>query len=135
MTPVLYIDRDRTWNLRKIQIWAVLEVNVGLVCAYALAFPAFINRYKTPFTHRLRSYTSFLRPTTFHLATLSNNERSGSSVLRAPVGNFYDGYHKKNGSYLELSRDKDGHLLTEVAVAGKSPHGRKHKVRIADKDY
>ncbi|KAF2682316.1 hypothetical protein K458DRAFT_57001 [Lentithecium fluviatile CBS 122367] len=44
-TPVLYSSLDASWNISEIAIWAVIEVNIGIICASSTTFPAFVDRH------------------------------------------------------------------------------------------
>ncbi|KAM0806082.1 hypothetical protein BDR22DRAFT_786932, partial [Usnea florida] len=60
-TPLIFKETDSTWALSNFAIYAILEMDIGLICACLLAFPAFIDRYGPALMNRLRSYTSFGR--------------------------------------------------------------------------
>ncbi|KAF2790392.1 hypothetical protein K505DRAFT_340454 [Melanomma pulvis-pyrius CBS 109.77] len=45
MTPILSSSLDATWNISRIALWAVIEVNVGIICASLTLLPAFLDRH------------------------------------------------------------------------------------------
>lgn len=44
-TPILSSSLDATWNISKIAVWAVIEANVGIICASSSLLPAFVDRH------------------------------------------------------------------------------------------
>ena len=52
-------------------------MDIGLICACLLAFPAFIDRYGPCFMYRLRSYTIFRRTATREIS--ASTEQAGTS--------------------------------------------------------
>ncbi|KAL8914401.1 MAG: hypothetical protein Q9172_007089 [Xanthocarpia lactea] len=149
-TPDLFVDRDRSWNLGKIQVWvyviliagpgirsyllnksSVLEVNVGLICACSLAFPAFLDRYKAAFMERLRLYTDCFRPTTD--GEFRTESELAHSSFRAPVSVIYAERLVPNKPYPEPSGDSGDYPMFDFAVS-EAPDSR-NLTRRADIEY
>ncbi|KAI1464151.1 uncharacterized protein F4812DRAFT_213812 [Daldinia caldariorum] len=82
MTPILSSSFDATWNISNITVWGTLEVNIGIICACAMLFPAFFDRHLPQWAKlsmsRLRSYTqSFaVRGTKDSNHSLSNDQNT-----------------------------------------------------------
>ncbi|KAL8860657.1 MAG: hypothetical protein Q9178_003010 [Gyalolechia marmorata] len=150
-TPNLFVNRDRSWNLGKIQIWvyviliagpyirsyllnksSVLEVNVGLICACALAFPAFLDRYKATFVKRVRLYTDFFRPTTDR--NFRTKSELAHSPFRAPVSAVYAEGLVPNKPYPEPSGDSEDYPMFDFAVS-EVPGSRQNLTRRADIEH
>ncbi|KAL8643868.1 MAG: hypothetical protein Q9226_008069 [Calogaya cf. arnoldii] len=128
-TSVLFVDRDRTWNVGKIEIWAVLEVNVGLICACSLAFPAFLDRYKAPFLAKFQSYTCFFGSTA-NIKLQNRNQHANPSMQTSasdPCDHqlFKPDYHSKS------SGDSSSYPMSEFAVS-EAPESLQHLTRRAD---
>ncbi|KAI4267283.1 MAG: hypothetical protein L6R38_008320 [Xanthoria sp. 2 TBL-2021] len=111
---------------------SVLEVNVGLICACSLAFPAFIDRYKGPLATRLRSYMSFMRTTTSS-HTPKNAERSGPCI-QAPASATYKKGLVLNESYSKLSGDSGGYPMSDF-TSSEAVDSSQHMTRRADIEY
>ncbi|KAL9582818.1 MAG: hypothetical protein Q9212_003072 [Teloschistes hypoglaucus] len=95
-SSILYSNADLSWNASRITIYSVLEVNVGIICASLLAFPAFLDRYnklKLPTSLRklLSSFSSLRRKSTTSHDVLGvdkpaadlQKSRSGEIMLKA----------------------------------------------------
>ncbi|KAI1653873.1 hypothetical protein F4813DRAFT_373072 [Daldinia decipiens] len=76
MTPVLSSSLDATWNISNITVWGTLEVNIGIICACAVALPAFFDRHLPEWAKlsmsRLRLYTR-----SFPKGTKGSNSATG----------------------------------------------------------
>lgn len=111
---------------------SVLEVNVGLICACSLAFPAFIDRYKGPLASRLRSYMSLIRTTTSS-QTPKNAELSGPCI-QAPASATYKKGLVFNESYSKLSGDSGGYQMSDFP-SSDAVDSSQHMTRRADIEY
>ncbi|KAL8789738.1 MAG: hypothetical protein Q9213_000989 [Squamulea squamosa] len=131
-TSVLYVDRDRTWNIGKIEVWAVLEVNVGLICACSLAFPAFLDCYKGAFVTRFQRCTKFFRSTS-NGRTESKRDLASSS-LQTPASSTYNRDHAGDKLRPMLSVDtgaSEGYTMSNFTI-GDTPNSRQHLTRRGD---
>ncbi|KAL8906050.1 MAG: hypothetical protein Q9171_006424 [Xanthocarpia ochracea] len=150
-TPDLFVDRDLSWNLGKIQVWvyvilnaapgirgyllnksSVLEVNVGIICACSLAFPAFLDRYKAAFVTRVRLYTDFFRPTTD--GEFRTKSELAHSSFRAPVSVIYAEGLVANKPYPEPSGDSGDYPMFDFALS-EATDSRQNLTRRADIEY
>ncbi|KAF2234031.1 hypothetical protein EV356DRAFT_502646 [Viridothelium virens] len=69
-TPLAFKSTDSSWELSEFAIYAILEMDIALICACLLAFPAFIDRYGPHLVAKMKSYTSLGRWTTQEASTI-----------------------------------------------------------------
>ncbi|KAI0483408.1 hypothetical protein GGR56DRAFT_624245 [Xylariaceae sp. FL0804] len=95
MTKVLQSSTDATYNLSEISLWAMIELNIGLICSCLMLLPAFLR-------HHLPESTKSSLRSLFSTAT-----GRGKSTSR---GGF-QGYRRKLGS-------TEDHTLVTIGGSG-----------------
>lgn len=119
-TPILYKDEaDSTWELSNFAVYAMLELDIGLICACLLAFPAFIDRYGPGLMKRLASYSIRRRSTT---RKISASSKEGSSS-----GNGRIFKHCSSDEYAKLAEGTSGTMMHDITpeIADHSNHRAK----------
>ncbi|KAI4220652.1 MAG: hypothetical protein L6R36_007465 [Xanthoria steineri] len=127
-TPVVFVDRDRTWNLGKIETWAVLEVNVGLICACSLAFPAFLDRYKVPCLAGFRTCTRIFRSPV--LLKSHSKSQHAESAIQAGASRYHDHHLIEPDVHSNWTGDSS-YAMSDSTVS-KTPKTRHHSTQRAD---
>lgn len=59
--------------------FSILELDIGMICACLLAFPAFIDRYGPGLLNRLRSYSNLRRSAARGILALNEQGRSSAN--------------------------------------------------------
>ncbi|CAN8097131.1 unnamed protein product [Discula destructiva] len=144
MTRVLYDSDDATWTVASIDIWATIEVDVGIICSCLIIMPAFLDhvlpddfkrnatRLWTAAIHTfsLRKYSSSAK-TPFNPAkeqdkwapydSFQQNPPSASQEgLRLHQISLKDGLAGHSGIVVQTSADIENHTeeITPWAVTG-----------------
>lgn len=115
MTPTLFTHYDLTWNYHLISICAVTEVNVGIICACLLTFPAFLER------HRPRTFSSLintLRPySPFRKSERSSGASSNRKYFNPPSrsrGNRSDEIGPDGSDHAKLNSDGNAIPIQDI---------------------
>ncbi|PGH12677.1 hypothetical protein AJ80_06620 [Polytolypa hystricis UAMH7299] len=97
MTPILNRSGDSTWNFSTIAVWAVVEIDVGILCACLTLFPAFLHHdwpkaLRWSFTRcmwrKSNSSRSAENPTTRNQRTWLTQSRSSIEMTAKQRDNF-----------------------------------------------
>ncbi|KAK0508024.1 hypothetical protein JMJ35_009913 [Cladonia borealis] len=111
MTSILYTSSDATWNLSKITIYSVIEVNVGIICACLLTFPTFLER------HKPRSFASLMTRLVPHSLSKQGESHSGTPISRKGFR-----WYQKNQSD-EIALDANGHAKLDSGSSASKAQG------------
>jgi len=99
-TSILYQSHDATWNLSKISIWVVIEVNVGIICSCMLALPPFLKRY----------WPKDLRASILHLLTYSFTSSESLPDRKLPKGDLTSKSHRGRRAWSRGNGSEDDNL-------------------------
>ena len=105
----------------------MLELDIGLICACLLAFPAFIDRYGPGLMKRLASYSIRRRSTT---RKISASSKEGSSS-----GNGRIFKHCSSDEYAKLAEGTSGTMMHDITpeIADHSCHSN-HRAKLEYED-
>ncbi|KAI8628367.1 hypothetical protein F5Y19DRAFT_486046 [Xylariaceae sp. FL1651] len=102
MTSFLQSSADATYNISKVALWAVIEINVGLMCSCLLLLPGFLRH------HLPESTKSFIR--SFIITRSKNKSNPNSSQLGG-----WPGYmHRVSSDSQNLVAIKGGNHIVQT---------------------
>ncbi|KAF4628640.1 hypothetical protein G7Y89_g9511 [Cudoniella acicularis] len=120
---------DITWEIGRTNIWSHLEVSVGLICACALVFPAFLKRH---WPKRLNKYFSHLVPYRFSRKEESFITVSGISSTKR---DFPPGSNWMNNNFSEgavLSFPESAQLSNATSTEMAEMHSMNRTRKLSD---
>ncbi|KAF2203656.1 hypothetical protein GQ43DRAFT_411195 [Delitschia confertaspora ATCC 74209] len=135
MTSVLYKSLDSTWNISTIAIWAVLEIDVAIICASLTFLPAFLEH------HWPQSFSNSIAHLWSYTGSSRKKSKSGGSSGQGSRNTIGSGGQKRAVGKKEWPSDEfitlnDGELTwVNSDMLEKDSNSLKYPVGAAVKQY